>query len=87
MFSIGFAGKCGEVKVILVGTYAPESTAPNLNGVNLLGPLLPCLKEFVPILGEEPLMVALDATNPSSPGLKILRSYLNNARNEFIEVS
>lgn len=31
-------------------------------------------------------MVALDATNPSSPGLKLLRSYLNNARMEFLEV-
>ncbi|XP_033224870.1 death-associated protein kinase 1-like isoform X3 [Belonocnema kinseyi] len=83
--NIAFAGKCGEVKVILVGTYAPEPTVLNTNGVNLVGPLLPCLKEFLPILGEEPLMVALDATNPSSPGLKILRSYLHNARIEFLE--
>ena len=85
-FPEGFAGKCGEVKVILVGTYAPEPTALNSNAINLLGPLLPCLKEFLPILGEEPLMVALDATNPSSPGLKILRTYLHNARTEFLEV-
>lgn len=32
-------------------------------------------------------MVAVDATNPSSPGLKLLRSYLNNARMEFLEVN
>ncbi|XP_051174967.1 death-associated protein kinase 1-like isoform X1 [Leptopilina boulardi] len=83
--NIGFAGKCGEVKVILIGTYAPEALTSNSNGVNLLGPLLPCLKEFTPILGEEPLMVVLDATNPSSPGLKILRTYLHNARTEFFE--
>lgn len=69
-----------------MGTYAPEALTSNSNGVNLLGPLLPCLKEFTPILGDEPLMVALDATNPSSPGLKILRTYLNNARTEFFEV-
>lgn len=31
--------------------------------------------------------MALDATNPSSPGLKILRSYLNNVKTEFLEVS
>lgn len=31
-------------------------------------------------------MVALDATNPSSPGVKLLRSHLTNARMEFLEV-
>ncbi|XP_029172203.1 death-associated protein kinase 1-like isoform X2 [Nylanderia fulva] len=83
--NVGFAGKCSDVKVILVGTYAPEPLAPNSNGGNLLAPLLPFLKDFTSILGEEPQMVALDATNPSSPGLKLLRSYLNNARMEFLE--
>lgn len=85
-FIKGFGGKCNDVKVILVGTYAPEPLAPNSNGGNLLAPLLPFLKDFASILGEEPQMVALDATNPSSPGLKLLRSYLNNARMEFLEV-
>ncbi|XP_071643956.1 death-associated protein kinase 1 isoform X5 [Temnothorax longispinosus] len=83
--NVGFGGKCNDVKVILVGTYAPEPLAPNSNGGNLLAPLLPFLKDFTSILGEEPQMVALDATNPSSPGLKLLRSYLNNARMEFLE--
>ncbi|XP_032686677.1 death-associated protein kinase 1-like isoform X2 [Odontomachus brunneus] len=83
--NVGFGGKCSDVKVILVGTYAPEPLAPNSNGGNLLAPLLPFLKDFTSILGEEPQMVALDATNPSSPGLKLLRSYLNNARMEFLE--
>ncbi|EFN81149.1 Death-associated protein kinase 3 [Harpegnathos saltator] len=83
--NVGFGGKCSDVKVILVGTYAPEPLAPNSNGGNLLAPLLPFLKDFTSILGEEPHMVALDATNPSSPGLKLLRSYLNNARMEFLE--
>ncbi|XP_072746459.1 death-associated protein kinase 1 isoform X2 [Anoplolepis gracilipes] len=83
--NVGFGGKCNDVKVILVGTYAPEPVAPNSNGGNLLAPLLPFLKDFTSILGEEPQMVALDATNPSSPGLKLLRSYLNNARMEFLE--
>lgn len=82
----GFGGKCNDIKVILVGTYAPEPVAPNSNGGNLLAPLLPFLKDFTSILGEEPQMVALDATNPSSPGLKLLRSYLNSARMEFLEV-
>ncbi|XP_011331017.1 death-associated protein kinase 1 isoform X3 [Ooceraea biroi] len=84
--NVGFGGKCSDIKVILVGTYAPEPLAPNSNGGNLLAPLLPLLKDFTSILGEEPQMVALDATNPSSPGLKLLRSYLNNARMEFLEV-
>lgn len=70
----------------MVGTYAPEPLAPNSNSGSLLAPLLPFLKEFTPILGDEPQMVAVDATNPSSPGLKLLRSYLNNARMEFLEV-
>ncbi|XP_077277616.1 death-associated protein kinase 1 isoform X5 [Temnothorax americanus] len=83
--NVGFGGKCNDVKVILVGTYAPEPLAPNSNGGNLLAPLLPFLKDFTSILGEEPQMVALDATNPSSPGLKLLRSYLNNAKMEFLE--
>ncbi|XP_025989803.1 death-associated protein kinase 1 isoform X4 [Solenopsis invicta] len=83
--NVGFGGRCNDVKVILVGTYAPEPLAPNSNGGNLLAPLLPFLKDFTSILGEEPQMVALDATNPSSPGLKLLRSYLNNARMEFLE--
>ncbi|XP_043277827.1 death-associated protein kinase 1-like isoform X2 [Venturia canescens] len=83
--NIGFAGKCAEIKVILVGTYAPEPLAPNTNGTNLLAPLFPFLREFSSILGEEPQTVALDATNPSSPGLKLLRSYLTNARMEFLE--
>ncbi|XP_011883527.1 PREDICTED: death-associated protein kinase 1-like isoform X2 [Vollenhovia emeryi] len=83
--NVGFGGKCNDVKVILVGTYAPEPLAPNSNGGNLLAPLLPFLKDFTSILGEEPQMVALDATNPSSPGLKLLRSYLNNVRMEFLE--
>jgi len=82
----GFGGKCNDVKVILVGTYAPEPVAPNSNAGNLLAPLLPFLKDFTSILGDEPQMVALDATNPSSPGLKLLRSYLNSARMEFLEV-
>lgn len=85
-FIEGFGGKCNDIKVILVGTYAPEPLVPNSNGGNLLAPLLPFLKDFTSILGEEPQMVALDATNPSSPGLKVLRSYLNNARMEFLEV-
>ena len=85
-FISGFAGKCAEIKVILVGTYAPEPLAPNTNGTNLLGPLLPFLREFSSILGDEPQMVALDATNHSSPGIKLLRSYLTNARMEFLEV-
>ncbi|XP_024938957.1 LOW QUALITY PROTEIN: death-associated protein kinase 1 [Cephus cinctus] len=84
-FPQGFAGRFNEVKVILVGTYAPESPNPSGNGTNLLSPLLPFLQEFTSILGDEPQMVALDATNPSSPGLKLLRSYLNNARAEFVE--
>ncbi|KYN06301.1 Death-associated protein kinase 3, partial [Cyphomyrmex costatus] len=83
--NIGFGGKCNDVKVILVGTYAPEPLVPNSNGGNLLAPLLPFLKDFTSILGMEPQMVALDATNSSSPGLKLLRSYLNNARMEFFE--
>ncbi|XP_012531644.1 death-associated protein kinase 1 isoform X4 [Monomorium pharaonis] len=83
--NVGFGGRCNDIKVILVGTYAPEPLAPNSNGGNLLAPLLPFLKDFTSILGEEPQMVALDATNPSSPGLKLLRSYLNNARMEFLE--
>ncbi|XP_020291158.1 death-associated protein kinase 1-like isoform X2 [Pseudomyrmex gracilis] len=83
--NVGFGGKCNDIKVILVGTYAPEPLVPNSNGGNLLAPLLPFLKDFTSILGEEPQMVALDATNPSSPGLKVLRSYLNNARMEFLE--
>ncbi|XP_047353839.1 death-associated protein kinase 1-like isoform X1 [Vespa velutina] len=83
--SIGFAGKCSDIKVILVGTYAPEPLAPNSSGGSLLSPLLPFLKDFTLILGDEPQMVAVDATNPSSPGLKLLRSYLNNARMEFLE--
>ncbi|XP_029677961.1 death-associated protein kinase 1-like isoform X4 [Formica exsecta] len=83
--NVGFGGKCNDIKVILVGTYAPEPVAPNSNGGNLLAPLLPFLKDFTSILGEEPQMVALDATNPSSPGLKLLRSYLNSARMEFLE--
>lgn len=82
----GFAGKCSDIKVILVGTYAPEPLAPNSSGGSLLAPLLPFLKDFTLILGDEPQMVAVDATNPSSPGLKLLRSYLNNARMEFLEV-
>ncbi|XP_076663903.1 death-associated protein kinase 1 isoform X6 [Andrena cerasifolii] len=81
----GFGGKYSDVKIILVGTYAPEPLAPNTNNGSLLAPLLPFLKEFTPILGDEPQMVAVDATNPSSPGLKLLRSYLNNARMEFLE--
>ncbi|XP_015171341.1 PREDICTED: death-associated protein kinase 1-like isoform X4 [Polistes dominula] len=83
--NIGFAGKCSDIKVILVGTYAPEPLAPNSSGGSLLAPLLPFLKDFTLILGDEPQMVAVDATNPSSPGLKLLRSYLNNARMEFLE--
>lgn len=83
--NVGFGGKCNDVKVILVGTYAPEPLAPNSNSGNLLAPLLPFLKDFTSILGEEPQMVALDATNPSSPGVKLLRSYLNNVRMEFLE--
>ncbi|EFN74687.1 Death-associated protein kinase 1 [Camponotus floridanus] len=83
--NVGFGGKCNDVKVILVGTYAPEPVAPNSNAGNLLAPLLPFLKDFTSILGDEPQMVALDATNPSSPGLKLLRSYLNSARMEFLE--
>lgn len=82
----GFGGKCNDIKVILVGTYAPESLAQNSNSGNLLAPLLPFFKDFTSILGEEPQMIALDATNPSSPGLKVLKSYLNNARMEFLEV-
>lgn len=85
-YIIGFGGKYNDLKVILVGTYAPEPLAPNSNSGSLLAPLLPFLKEFTPILGDEPQMVAVDATNPSSPGLKLLRSYLNNARMEFLEV-
>ncbi|XP_029043641.1 death-associated protein kinase 1-like isoform X5 [Osmia bicornis bicornis] len=83
--NFGFGGKYNDVKVILVGTYAPEPLAPNSNSGSLLAPLLPFLKEFTPVLGDEPQMVAVDATNPSSPGLKLLRSYLNNARMEFLE--
>ncbi|XP_043793521.1 death-associated protein kinase 1-like isoform X1 [Apis laboriosa] len=83
--NFGFGGKYNDLKVILVGTYAPEPLAPNSNSGSLLAPLLPFLKEFTPILGDEPQMVAVDATNPSSPGLKLLRSYLNNARMEFLE--
>ncbi|KAK2583611.1 hypothetical protein KPH14_009552 [Odynerus spinipes] len=83
--SVGFAGKCSDIRVVLVGTYAPEPLAPNASGGSLLAPLLPFLKEFTSILGDEPQMVAVDATNPSSPGLKLLRSYLNNARMEFLE--
>ncbi|KOC66153.1 Death-associated protein kinase 3 [Habropoda laboriosa] len=83
--NFGFGGKYSDVKVILVGTYAPEPLASNSNSGSLLAPLLPFLKEFTPILGDEPQMVAVDATNSSSPGLKLLRSYLNNARMEFLE--
>ncbi|KAG7203548.1 hypothetical protein KM043_013598 [Ampulex compressa] len=83
--NVGFGGKYNDVKVILVGTYAPEPLAPNATGGSLLGPLLPFLKDFTTILGDEPQMVAVDATNPSSPGLKLLRSYLNSARMEFLE--
>ena len=83
---LGFAGKCAEIQVILVGTYAPEPPIHNANGVNLMVPLLSSLKEFTPLLGEEPQVVALDATNPSCPGLKLLRSYLNNSRTKFLEV-
>ncbi|XP_012252657.2 death-associated protein kinase 1-like isoform X2 [Athalia rosae] len=83
--NIGFGGRCSDVKVILVGTYAPEPPAPTSNGVSLLAPLLPFLNEYTPILGEDPQMVALDATNPSSPGLKLLRSYLNSIRAQFNE--
>lgn len=72
--------------MILVGTYAPEPPAPTSNGVGLLAPLLPLLKEFLPILGDDPQMVALDATNPSSPGIKLLRSYLTSIRAQFNEV-
>lgn len=82
----GFAGKCADIKIILIGTYSPEPQTPNSNGTNYLAPLLPFLQEFKPILGDEPLMVALDATNSSSPGVKLLRSYLANARTEFLEV-
>ncbi|XP_066593408.1 death-associated protein kinase 1-like [Prorops nasuta] len=83
--NIGFAGKSNDVKVILVGTYAPESVIPQSTGGHLLAPLLPLLKEFTSILDEDLQMVALDATNPSSPGVKLLRSYLSNARMEFLE--
>ncbi|XP_011496234.1 PREDICTED: death-associated protein kinase 1-like [Ceratosolen solmsi marchali] len=83
--NIGFAGKCIEIQVILVGTYAPELPINNTNGINLLTPLLESLKEFTPLLGEEPQVVALDATNPSCPGLKLLRTYLNNLRVKFVE--
>jgi hypothetical protein len=70
----------------LVGTYAPELPINNTNGINLLTPLLSSLKEFTPLLGEDPQVVALDATNPSCPGLKLLRTYLNNLRIKFLEV-
>ncbi|KAK0181199.1 hypothetical protein PV327_003502 [Microctonus hyperodae] len=83
--NIGFAGKFVDIKIILVGTYAPEPQTPNSNGTNYLAPLLPFLQEFKAILGEEPIMVALDATNPSNPGVKLLRSHLTNARMEFLE--
>ncbi|XP_008543505.1 death-associated protein kinase 1 [Microplitis demolitor] len=83
--NIGFAGKFLDLKVILVGTYAPEPQAPNVNRTDFLAPLIPFLNEFKPILGDEPLMVALDATNSSNPGVKLLRSYLTNARAGFLE--
>ncbi|XP_063990797.1 death-associated protein kinase 1-like isoform X2 [Diachasmimorpha longicaudata] len=83
--NIGFAGKCQDVKVILVGTYAPELQSPNSNGTNFLSPLLQFLQEFTPILGDEPQVVVLDATNSSNPGVKLLRSYLTNVRMEFLE--
>lgn len=70
----------------MVGTYAPEPQAPNVNRTDFLAPLIPFLNEFKPILGDEPLMVALDATNSSNPGVKLLRSYLTNARAGFLEV-
>ena len=82
----GFAGKSAEIQVILVGTYAPEPPILNANGTNLLAPLLSSLKEFTCILGEDPQVVALDATNPSCPGLKLLRTYLNNTRSKLLEV-
>lgn len=87
-FVPGFSGKCSEVQVILVGTYAPEPPPipTNTNGVNLLAPLLDSLKEYTPLLGEEPQVVALDATNPSCPGIKLLRTYLNDCRSKFLEV-
>ena len=83
--SSGFAGKCLDVQVILVGTYAPEAPVHS-NGTNLLAPLLSSLKEFTSLLGEEIQVVALDATNPSCPGLKQLRTYLNRARGKCLEV-
>lgn len=83
--NIGFGGRCNDVKVILVGTYAPEPPAPTSNGLGLLAPLLSLLNDYLPILGEDPQMVALDATNPSSPGLKLLRSYLTTIRAQFNE--
>ncbi|KAJ8673986.1 hypothetical protein QAD02_005248 [Eretmocerus hayati] len=83
--NIGFAGKCAEVQVILVGTYAPETPTQNANGVNLLAPLLTSLKDFTTLLGEEPIVVALDATNPSCPGLKSLRTHLINLRTKSLE--
>ncbi|XP_046431964.1 death-associated protein kinase 1-like isoform X1 [Neodiprion fabricii] len=83
--NIGFGGRCSDVKVILVGTYAPETPVPTSNGVSLLAPLLPLLSEYMSILGDEPQLVALDATNPSSPGLKLLRTYLNSIRAQFNE--
>ncbi|CAB0034503.1 unnamed protein product [Trichogramma brassicae] len=86
--NIGFAGKCADVQVILVGTYAPEPPiGNNTNGKNLLEPLLASLKEFIPLLGEEFKCVALDATSPSCPGLKQLRAYLNQARGKCFESS
>ncbi|XP_034940633.1 death-associated protein kinase 1-like isoform X2 [Chelonus insularis] len=83
--NIGFAGKFTDIKVILIGTYAPEPQTPNSNGTNFLAPLIPFLQEFKPILGDEPIMIALDATNSSNPGVKLLRSYLTNIRAEFLE--
>ncbi|KAL7299559.1 hypothetical protein TKK_0007637 [Trichogramma kaykai] len=86
--NIGFAGKCADVQVILVGTYAPEPPiGNNTNGKNLLEPLLASLKEFIPLLGDEFKCVALDATSPSCPGLKQLRAYLNQARGKCFESS
>lgn len=71
-----------------MGTYAPEPQNPNSNGTtNFLAPLLPFLKQFSPILGDEPQMVALDATNSANHGVKLLRSLLTNARTEFLEVN
>lgn len=69
-----------------MGTYVPEPIAQNSNGLQLLAPILNSLKEFVPLLGDDLQVVALDATNPSCPGVKLLRSYLVNARSKLLEV-